>query len=420
VTGLAGPVAAAEAELRDGLTRAAAMTTTVVRAARLLPGMLGADGPRTYLVLFQNLAEARATGGIPGAFAVIRADRGAVRLVRTGTAARDLRVFLPPVARLSETARSLYTERPAIFPADVNVSPDFPTAARLIREMYRLRTGQTVDGVIATDPVALAYLLSATGPLRVSGGPTLTRANAVRVLLSEVYDRFRDEATQNAYFGRATRAIFAALVGGAFAPVPAITALAQAAGERRILVWSARAAERRLLAGTVLAGRLPSDDRTRPTVGVFLNDGSGAKLGYYLTRAATLGTEECRADGRAVLRLRLRLGSTAPRTGLPPAVLGLGLADHPYAVRTQVLVFSPVGGAVIDARVGGRTRAFGSGFEGGRFVALFMFDVRPGASLTLDVRVLTGQSTDWDGPARIVTTPGVNRWEISTSAARPC
>ncbi|MFC7483852.1 DUF4012 domain-containing protein [Luedemannella flava] len=170
VTGLAGPVAAAVAELRAGLTRAAAMTTTGVRAARLLPGMLGADGPRTYLVLFQNLAEARATGGIPGAFAVIRADRGAVRLVRTGTAARDLRVFLPPVARLSETARSLYTERPAIFPADVNVSPDFPTAARLIREMYRLRTGQTVDGVIATDPVALAYLLSATGPLRVSGG----------------------------------------------------------------------------------------------------------------------------------------------------------------------------------------------------------------------------------------------------------
>ncbi|GAA1773397.1 DUF4012 domain-containing protein [Luedemannella helvata] len=418
--GLTDQVRDGLADLRAGLDQAAAMTATGVRAARLLPAMLGAGGPRTFLVLFQNLAEVRATGGIPSAFAVVRTDRGAVSLVRTGTAGRDLGVFSSPVSRLSEAARQLYTDRPAIFPADVNVSPDFPTAARLFREMYRVRTGETVDGVVATDPVALSYLLAATGPVAVPGGPALTRANAVRMLLSEVYARFRGAAAQDRYFAGATRAMFGALLRGALNPGPAIAALAKAAGERRILVWSARAEERDLLAGTVLAGRLPTDDRARPTVGVFLNDGSGAKLGFYLTQAATLQTVTCWADGRATLRLRLRLRSTAPRSGLPRAVLGLGLAGDPYTVRTQVNVFSPVGGSVVDAREGGAQVALGSGREHGRAVASFMVDLAPGRARTLDVRVMTAPAGGWSGPVRLVTTPGITPWAVSTAGATPC
>ncbi|MBI4729430.1 MAG: DUF4012 domain-containing protein [Acidobacteria bacterium] len=37
--------------------------------------MLG-GGPKRYLVVLQNLAEARATGGLVGAFALIEADGG--------------------------------------------------------------------------------------------------------------------------------------------------------------------------------------------------------------------------------------------------------------------------------------------------------------------------------------------------------
>lgn len=41
-----------------------------------MPSMLGADGPRRYVAVFENTAEARGTGGLPGAFAVLRAERG--------------------------------------------------------------------------------------------------------------------------------------------------------------------------------------------------------------------------------------------------------------------------------------------------------------------------------------------------------
>ncbi len=37
-----------------------------------LPTMLGSDGPKTWLVLLQQDAEARGTGGLVGAFAELR------------------------------------------------------------------------------------------------------------------------------------------------------------------------------------------------------------------------------------------------------------------------------------------------------------------------------------------------------------
>jgi len=72
------------------LDGAAALTGNGARAARLLSPMLGADGPRHYLVAFQNLAEPRATGGILGSYAPIRTDSGKISIVDHGAASRTL------------------------------------------------------------------------------------------------------------------------------------------------------------------------------------------------------------------------------------------------------------------------------------------------------------------------------------------
>jgi Protein of unknown function (DUF4012) len=121
-------------------------------------------------VLFQNNAEVRATGGMPGAYIVVNANAGAIKIVDQGTAAGDLKVFQTPVLTLGDSMEALYTDRPAVFPADVNLSPDFPTAARLMQAMYQKRKGVRVDGVMATDPVALSYLLRVTGAVTMPEG----------------------------------------------------------------------------------------------------------------------------------------------------------------------------------------------------------------------------------------------------------
>src|SRR5690606_24503744 len=50
-------------EVAELLGRARDATATLTRATTLLPAMLGADGPRNYLVVMQNNAELRSLGG---------------------------------------------------------------------------------------------------------------------------------------------------------------------------------------------------------------------------------------------------------------------------------------------------------------------------------------------------------------------
>jgi len=70
--GLLTEVAAPLADLRTQVHKVALTTATADRAVRLLPPMLGASGPRQFLMLVQNNAEQRATGGLPGSVVLLR------------------------------------------------------------------------------------------------------------------------------------------------------------------------------------------------------------------------------------------------------------------------------------------------------------------------------------------------------------
>jgi hypothetical protein len=153
---------------------------------------------------------------------------------------------------------------------------------------------------------------------------------------------------------------------------------------------------------------------------VFLNDGTGAKLGYYLTRAATLETGRCLEDGSRPLRLTVTLGSNAPRTGLPRSVLGLGLAGEGI-VRTNVLVYAPTGGSPVAATQDGAQTDFGTGFEKGREVAVLAVDLAPGARSTIVIDLVTAPLAGRDAvEPRLVTTPGITPWTTRLQPGPAC
>ncbi|MEV4490893.1 DUF4012 domain-containing protein [Micromonospora coxensis] len=400
--------------LRAEVDRLAGLLSGVTKGAQLLPALLGADGARTYLLVSQNLSELRATGGMFGAYAVVRARDGRLDLVKQGTAA-DLRRFTPPLGLDAET-RGLYTDLPGIYPADVNLTPHFPTAAKLYREMVRRRAGVTADGVLAVDPVALSYLLSAVGPVTVPGYPALSAKTVVRTLLADSYQTM-DLDTQDDFYASSAAAVFNSLLGRDVNPRGILSAFDRSITERRILFWSARPEEQRMLAENRIGGILPEKE-TAPTVGVFLNDGSGAKLGYYLRPSATVTVGDCQDEGRRQLRLRFTLHSSLPGSGLSKAVLGLGKSGDPYTARTLVTVYSPAGGAVIGARLDGVEAPVGSGTDRRRQVAIANVEVRPGATRTLDVDLLTGR--DSDGTPELWLTPTATPWTTQVVPAPSC
>ncbi len=136
-------------------------------ALTLLPGLLGADRPRTYLLLAQNNQELRATGGFISGVGLVRIEGGEIAQLRfqDSYTVDDLtRPHPPPPEPLRrQMGAGMLVLR------DANWWPDFPTSAQAIAGLYQHDQGQAVDGVVAVDLTTLRLLVEAIGPVQVPG-----------------------------------------------------------------------------------------------------------------------------------------------------------------------------------------------------------------------------------------------------------
>jgi hypothetical protein len=376
--------------LRDGLDSAA-------DASNVLPAMMGEQSSRRYLLLIQNNAEARATGGIPGALAVLNVAEGKLSL-DSQTSASAMGTFDPVVSVDPEQSR-IYSARLGKFMQDVNLTPDFPTAAQTAQAMWKTEKGEQLDGVLSIDPVALGYILDATGPVHISdplmrevardGLPTeLTAKNVVPTLLSDVYSKIPEPDMQDVYFAGVAQEIFTKLSAGSGDTKKLIDGVARGASERRILLWSSKADEESVITRYPLGGSITGASISPAQFGVYFNDGTGAKMDYHVKRTVQL-IKECPADGYSQVKLRITGTNTAPKdaaTSLPEYVTGGGAFGVPAgSVQTNIVAYGPVQANVESAVIDGKKAGFSSQQHSGRPVGSTTVTLAPGQSSTVDL-----------------------------------
>ncbi|MEZ3157371.1 DUF4012 domain-containing protein [Microbacterium sp. BWR-S6Y] len=412
---LLGSLASAVSSTSATLERAAADSDALRRATILFPRMLGADGPRSTLLLFQNNAEWRSLGGVVGAVAQVDSTEGHLALTAQASSGDFAAFAHDPALTLPDDVRGIFDTRPARYLQNTTQIPDFALGAQIAREMWRRTHGVDVDAVVAVDPVTLSYLLRATGPVTLPTGDELTADNAVPLLLDEVYRRFSDPRAQDAFFQSASSAVFQALVEGRGDPAALVDALTRAGAERRVLVWNADAADQSVLDGSTLQGALPASDGERTTIGVYLDDGTGSKMDYYLHPDIEAGW--C-GDDRVVVRVALRNGAPDPAT-LPAYVTGGGDYGVPVGdALTGVYVYLPRGAEVTARRTTSdddTPSGFADGTHDGLPVVKWSVQLAPGRSgvLELDVRIPTTPRLD------VVSTPTSDPTEVARTGACP-
>ena len=130
--------------------------------------ILGENGGRKYLILFQNNHEVRATGGFVGTYGIVKVNQGRLENIKVeGIYNPDGQLkekIIPPkpIQKMSATW-SMH---------DANWWPDFPTSAEKISWFYEKTEGPTVDGIISLTPKVIQELLDITGPIEIEGyGP---------------------------------------------------------------------------------------------------------------------------------------------------------------------------------------------------------------------------------------------------------
>lgn len=382
---LIGPLARARDEFASELADAEQSLVDVSAVATAMADLF--QGPSRYVLIAANNAEMRAGSGMylqAGPLVAAEGDLEVGELVPTA----DLR--LPPGAVSLDPGSDL-AQWSVLAPTEewrnLAVTPRFDVTAPLAAEMWTAATGETVDGVLAVDPVALRALLTATGPVEVDG----LEINEHNVLQYLYHDQYVDvdyddpaQAARRERLGAIVEAVVDAIDDGAYESSTLVEALIDAAEGRHILAWSNREPEE---AGWEAAG---IDGTLAPNslmVSV-LNRGAN-KLDQYLVVDADLDLQP--AAGGADATLRVRLVNETPE-GEPRYIAGphptTGLAEGAYRGILAVNVPGAASGLTLEGMepvivqgADGPTRVVAADFEiarGAVAEAVVRFELPPG------------------------------------------
>lgn len=400
-------------KVTEQLTDASASAQLAGDGVAVIPELLGADGPTTYLVFFTSPVEARSRTGFPSNYAELRFDDGAFEMTRFGR-----------IAELNALVRG--DERPLDGPADyvdrygrfgthrswqnITMSPDFPSIAEVARQLYPRATGTDIDGVLSVNPTALAALLSLTGPIPVpEAGITLNADNAEEFLFREQYLTFDTEKLDRIdMLEFVAEQAFEALET---ADLPGPNGLRRAlgpavdAGDLQFFAFEPAAAA--FLDEVGITGRLPAF--TDDFIAVSTSNAAGNKIDLFLERTVDYDVIWDPDTGQIDATATVTLTNTAPATGLPPYLIDNALGRRPADIELSpgsnyvfFTLYSPWGstGATLDGDALGLERLR----ELGRYAYSTFITLAPGESRTLVVD-LVGEIDDRTYDLDVATQP---------------
>jgi hypothetical protein len=191
--GLVGPLGSAVERFDAAAAKLENLVTGYEKAYATLPGLLGMEGRKTYLVLPQNDAEIFPSGGLISSYGIASFSDAHLEGI-------DLEYFGTLFDRWQSESGGEYIEPPGPLKnylkrgyswglGEAGWYPDFPTTARLARMFVEKGGAPPTDGVIALDQQFVRGLLNITGPIEVPDyGVTITAENLVEKTLELTRD----------------------------------------------------------------------------------------------------------------------------------------------------------------------------------------------------------------------------------------
>lgn len=254
--------------VQQGIDTVEEMSTLTNEARPLLemaPYIMGIDGERTYLLIFQNDKELRPTGGFMTAYAIVKVKQGKVTPVISDdiyalddkfkskiTAPDPILKYLPKV--------------PYWYMRDMNLSPDFRVSMEQFMSAYEKTGSPKVDGVIALDTFLLLEFLKVLGPVGVPAYGTFSAQEVSQCSCPQVIyelESFADKATpfirddRKAILGPLMNSILANAMGSPKEKMPGLfEAMMRSLQEKHVLFYFPQEAAQQAVEAFNVAGRV--------------------------------------------------------------------------------------------------------------------------------------------------------------------
>jgi Protein of unknown function (DUF4012) len=374
---LIGPLAAKHDEFVNQLDSVRSRLANAAAVSNAVSGIL--QGPQTYLVLASNNAEMRAGSG---AFLEVGSATAADGSVELGamTPSGSLALPIGAVTPTGDLKRNWGWLLPGVDWRNLGVTPQFDVTAPMAAQMWQVKTGQHVDGVLSLDVEGLRQLLIATGPVVV--GTTTVNADSIdQYLLHDQYEGLTDDATSDLgrtdQLGALAKAVVQKLQDQSLDLNALATSVATATAGRHLLVWSSHPATESAWRKSGAAGLLAYD-----SVDADLINRGGNKLDQYV--AVNVGVSAAPSGTNTAVTMTIHVANKTPpgqSQYIAGPYPGLGTTYGQYVG----LLAANLPGDAFDRKASGGGPLAADGPEGPTWLMAVPVSVLAGSSATVTV-----------------------------------
>ncbi len=402
---LVAPLARARSRFARQLHKARRAVADVEAASDGIAEM--AQGPSKYLLLAANNGEMRAGSGMLLSVGVLTVDQGRFSLGEMRPVGEfELEPGVVPVT--GDFAARWSWLKPTEDWRFLALSPQFDVTGALAAQMWKAKTGESVDGVIALDALAMRALVKVSGPVDVEG-TRIDADNVVQEILLRQYQDFPDgvldpgselpaNRARRERNGVIARAIVDQLDRVGWNIADLVDDLRSAARGRHILFWSPDPEQQRGWRAAGVAGILPRDGLL-----VSLENRGGNKLDQFLAVATTISHRPVAAGSEVTAQVTVT--NLAPSVGVGRYVQGPFPFSDLVAGEYQGILAVNVPAVSGSMRLDGVSKIVAAGDDGSTRV------------IAGDMRVLRGETKQFT--LRFTLPTGYEHIEVIPSARYP-
>ncbi|MCQ2530232.1 MAG: DUF4012 domain-containing protein [Lachnospiraceae bacterium] len=367
--------------------------------------ILGNGEDRCYLVMAQNTAEIRASGGFPGAAGFITVKDGILEVGEMSSIVNFVAYGNPVPTGTTDHENVLFGDLYVWQDRDACYNPHFPKVASISTISCENFTDTEIDGVISMTPHIVQEMLKITGETVVlEDGTEINGDNALQVVDRDLYLKYeglREKASKNAKYLDSLFSDAAKKTMKSFATRFQLTdadkyvdMFEQGFKDRTIMIWMVDPEEEEIVTKAGASGKLNFDPE-KPEIGVFFGCDDAARLGMFIRIDVEVG------DGTSIENFTKEYPVTVTLTNYLNEV-DLGNADnltylaghYEGAISSFVHLFAPAGGTISDIQLSNGCEMTMDEYEGLQVGYIYPMMIYPDEPVTITYKVTTAPNVD--------------------------
>lgn len=386
------------AEYAEKMQSASHMLGTVSKYKDLLRAFLGNGEDRMYVLLAQNTAETRASGGFPGSVGSISIQNGLLSIGSFVSVYDAVYLGMPEDSGITDREIELFQYMYAGQAHDATFNPHFPKAAQIIKVGYDAVNGTDTNGVVSLTPQIIQDILAVTGnSFFLEDGTYIDGENATRTIERQLYLNYMADdysaLANNAYVdllfaqtaAMAMKAMFENL--NAETLLKYVDVIETGFQQRTVMLWLENDWEQQLCLEAGASGGL-NFDPMNPQVGVYYSIMDPCKLGMYLSIDTTIGDPAELPDGSLEYPVQVVLNNYLEEEG-SWVTSNYILGNYGGSIMGYMYFFAPSGGSIYDFAVSDERDVLLSEYEGLEVGYILDKILQPSDPLTVSFKVTT-------------------------------